>query len=52
MSSTQLVRMALGVARGMEYLSEVGFVHRVSYNTVQLPDYNVLLYDRMAPMNV
>ena len=29
-SSTRLVNMALGVARGMEYLSEVGFVHRVS----------------------
>ena len=30
MSSIQLVNMALGVARGMEYLSDVGYVHRVS----------------------
>ena len=29
-NSTQLVKMALGVAKGMEYLSGIGFVHRVS----------------------
>ena len=28
--STRLVKMALGVAKGMNYLSEVGYVHRVS----------------------
>ena len=27
--STRLVKMALGVAKGMNYLSEVGYVHRV-----------------------
>ena len=36
MSSAQLVRMAQGVAKGMEYLSDVGFVHRVSCSTVKL----------------
>ena len=57
MSSTQLVRMALGVAKGMEYLSHVGFVHRVSCSTVKL-DSNVQILtlcctiNRMAPMNV
>ena len=29
-NSIQLVKMALGVAKGMEYLSGIGFVHRVS----------------------
>ena len=29
-SSVQLVKLALGVARGMEYLSITGYVHRVS----------------------
>lgn len=29
-SSVQLVKLALGVARGMEYLSTIGYVHRVS----------------------
>ena len=27
--SDRLVRLALGVAKGMEYLSKVGYVHRV-----------------------
>ena len=31
LSIPRLVKMAMGVASGMEYLSVVGYVHRVSH---------------------
>ena len=51
MSSAQLVRMAQGVAKGMEYLSDVGFVHRVSCSTVKL-DSNVQILTLCCTINL